>query len=265
MNSILIWNINQRANYGGAFYPTVVLNLLKKDYDIIIFNEFYKHSGWESKFLSEKYLIETSENGKKKNEIAIFYNKRKYSMIGSKYTWLSDYDTDFPDYLEVSLKDNYGKCFAVVGARILVNYYDYKNKDSLNNEMKARARQGKKIACRINELAEQGFTIIGGGDLNIGRRENKNDYWNKSVFQEQTEDKLQVIMPKGVSHQPYKGELNAGCPDLLFCTPGVKISYEPYDWSFVNECKEIYYDGKFTENIPVSYPDHAQIIADFQL
>ena len=67
----------------------------------------------------------------------------------------------------------------VVGTRILVDYYDYKNANSLNKEMEARARQGKKIVDRINELNEKNYKIVGGGDFNVGRRNNQNEYWNK--------------------------------------------------------------------------------------
>lgn len=265
MNNILIWNINQRANHGGSFYPQFVLNCLNEEYDIIIFNEFYKHDNWEETFSSEKYLFETSDNGNKQNEILIAYNKKKYSKIGNKYTWQSNYDKDSPDYLDICLNDIYGNSFVVVGTRILVNYYDYNNPHSVNNEMKARAKQGHKIACRIKELNEQKYTIIGGGDLNIGRRNNKNEYWNKLIFEKEMPSELYVTIPDGVSHEAYKRNDSAGCPDLLFYTKELKINYKPFDWKFVNSCKNIYIDGEFTKGIPVPYPDHAQIIASFDL
>ncbi len=104
-------------------------------------------------------LKETSDNGNKHNEIMIAYNKEKYSKIGNKHTWKSDYNKDLPDYLDICLKDNYGHTFMVVGTRILVNYYDYKDANSLNKEMKARARQGKKIVDRINELNEKNYKM----------------------------------------------------------------------------------------------------------
>ncbi len=118
-------------------------------------------------FLNEKYLFETSDNGNKHNEIMIAYNKEKYSKIGNKYTWKSDYDKDLPDYLDICLKDNYGDIFMVVGTRILVDYYDYKNANSLNKEMEARARQGKKIVDRINELNEKIIKLLVAGILTL--------------------------------------------------------------------------------------------------
>lgn len=265
MDKILIWNINQRANYKGAFYPKLVLDYFNKDYDIIIFNEFYKHTDWEKEFSNEKYLFETSDNGTKQNEILIAYNSKKYTMIGEKYTWKSDYDKDFPDYLDICLEDKNGKRFIVIGTRILVNYYDYKNPKSVNNEMKARARQSEKIAKRIKELHRQQYSIVGGGDLNTGRRNNKNEYWTKTIFEKKIENELQVTILDGVSHEAYKGEEFAGCPDLLLYTRDFEPNIYPYDWDFVNSCKEIYVEGKLTKNIPVSYPDHAQIICELNV
>lgn len=263
MNNILIWNINQRANYEGAFYPQLVLNCLEKEYDIIIFNEFYKHDNWENVFSNEKYLFETSDNGDKQNEIMIAYNKNKYLKIGDKYTWQSNYDKDFPDYLDIYLKDVYGNSFMVVGTRILVNNYDYHNPTSVNEEMKARARQGDKIACRIKELNDQKYTIIGGGDLNTGRRNNKNEYWNKLIFEQKMPKELKVVIPDGVSHEAYKGNNFAGCPDLLFYSKKLNINLNPFNWNFVNDCNDVYVTGKYTKKIPVPYPDHAQVIANF--
>ena len=143
---------------------------------------------------------------------------------------------------------------------MIVKDYNYKDITSTNNEMMARARQGNKIACRIKELTEQNFTIIGDGDLNTGRRDNRNAYWRKDIFENKLPNELCVIMPDGVSHKP-KGY--AGCPDLLFYTKNLNVNCEPYNWNFVNACKDIYVHGKFTEEIPAPYPDHAQIIADF--
>ena len=106
MEKILIWNINQRAGYGKSFYPKLVLDSFDKELDIIIFTEFYKHSDWKNTFSNDKYLFETSNNGDNHNEILIAYNREKYSKIGDKYTWKSDYDKDSPDYLDICLKDN---------------------------------------------------------------------------------------------------------------------------------------------------------------
>lgn len=77
----------------------------------------------------------------------------------------------------------------VVGTRILVNYYDYNNANRLNKEMEARARQGEKIRNRINILQKK-YKIIGGGDFNVGRRNNQNEYWSKSVFEGYLSDKI---------------------------------------------------------------------------
>ena len=265
MNKLLIWNINQRAGFGESFYPKFVLNCFNKEFDIIIFTEFYKHNDWEKIFLNEKYLFETSDNGNKHNEIMIAYNKEKYSKIGNKYTWKSDYDKDLPDYLDICLKDNYGDIFMVVGTRILVDYYDYKNANSLNKEMEARARQGKKIVDRINELNEKNYKIVGGGDFNVGRRNNQNEYWNKFFFEEKLPNMINVVVPKGVSHQAYKGDEYAGCPDLMLYSDELSVYCYPYTWDFVNDCKNVYVDGEFTREIPTSYPDHAQIIANFSI
>lgn len=265
MNKLLIWNINQRAGSGESLYPKFVLDCLNKEFDIIIFTEFYKHDDWKEFFVNEKYLFETSDNGNKHNEIMIAYNKEKYSKIGNKHTWKSDYNKDLPDYLDICLKDNYGHTFMVVGTRILVNYYDYKDANSLNKEMKARARQGKKIVDRINELNEKNYKIVGGGDFNVGRRNNQNEYWNRLIFEEKLTNMINVVIPKGVSHQAHKGDEYAGCPDLLIYSDEMSVYYYPYSWDFVNDCKKVYVDGAFTREIPAPYPDHAQIIANFSI
>lgn len=70
-------------------------------------------------------------------------------------------------------------------------------------------------------------------------------------------------MPEGVSHQVYKGTEYAGCPDLIFYSNEIDVDVYPYNWNFVEDCKNIYVDGKFTKEIPAPYPDHAQIIANF--
>lgn len=265
MIKLLIWNINQRAGYGESFYPKFVLDCLNKEFDIIIFTEFYKQDEWKKFFLNEKYLFETSDNGSKHNEILIAYNKEKYSKVGNKYTWKSDYDKDLPDYLDVCLKDNYGDTFIVVGTRILVDYYDYKNANSLNKEMKARARQCEKIVDRINELNEKNYKIIGGGDFNVGRKNNQNEYWSKLLLEEKISDIINVVVPKGVSHQVYKGDKYAGCPDLMIYSNEVSVDCEPYNWDFVNDCIDVYVDREFTREIPAPYPDHAQIIAKLSI
>ena len=262
MEKLLIWNINQRAGYGKPFYPKLVLNSFDTELDIIIFTEFYKQSDWENTFSNDKYLFETSNNGDNHNEILIAYNREKYSKIGDKYTWKSDYDKDSPDYLDICLKDNFGNIFVVVGTRILVNYYDYNDANTLNKEMEARARQGKKFINRINTLLKK-YKIIGGGDFNVGRRNNQNEYWSKSVFEGYLSDKINIVMPEGVSHQVYKGTEYAGCPDLIFYSNEIDVDVYPYNWNFVKDCKDIYVDGKFTKEIPAPYPDHAQIIANF--
>ena len=57
MNKLLIWNINQRAGFGESFYPKFVLNCFNKEFDIIIFTEFYKHNDWEKIFLNENLVF----------------------------------------------------------------------------------------------------------------------------------------------------------------------------------------------------------------
>lgn len=75
--------------------------------------------------------------------------------------------------------------------------------------------------------------------------------------------KLNIVMPEGVSHQVYKGTEYAGCPDLIFYSNEIDVDVYPYNWNFVKDCKDIYVDGKLTKEIPAPYPDHAQIIANF--
>ena len=265
--TMLVWNINQRAGAsdGKSFYPQTVRECLHKGYEIVIFNEIYKCIGWEDLFHDTDYEYKVSDNGKGKNEILIAYNKKLFSMVEKKFTWKSDYDRTFPDYLEVKLKDVENHNIVVVGSRILVNIYDYNNKKSVNDEMKNRAKKGKRIAERLSNLCEKGYIIVGGGDMNTGRRYNKNEYWTKQIFADMLSDKINVIMPDGVSHEAYKGEEYAGCPDLLFFTKNISVDESIYDWTFVKECKEIYNAGEYTKNIPVCYPDHAQIIVSYHL
>ena len=165
--------------------------------------------------------------------------------------------------MEVKLKDAENHDFVVVGSRVLVSKYDYNNKKSVNDEMKNRASQGKKIVARLSNLVEKGYIIVGGGDMNTGRRYNKNKDWTKQIFADMMSKKINVIMPDGVSHEAYKGEDYAGCPDLLFFKTNISVDERPYDWKFVENCKEIYNAGKYTKNIPVCYPDHAQTIVSF--
>ena len=263
--NMLVWNINQRAGFSNekSFYPKTVRDYLHKDYDIIIFNEFYKCAEWEDLFKDTNYEYKASDNGKGKNEILIAYDKKLFSLVEEPFTWKSDYDKMFPDYLEVKLKDAENHNFVVAGSRVLVNKYNYNNAKSVNDEMKNRAKQGEKIADRLSDLAEEGYIIVGGGDMNTGRRYNKNQYWTKQIFADMVSKTINVIMPDGVSHEAYKGEVYAGCPDLLFFTRNISVVVSPYNWMFVKKCKEIYNAGEYTKNIPVCYPDHAQTIMCF--
>lgn len=264
-NKLLIWNINQRAGHGKNFYPQIVRNCFHEDYGIVIFNEFYKHTGWEKLFDDSKYAYEVSDNGKGKNEILIAYNKEVYSLVKEKFTWKADYNKMFPDYLEIGLKDAKDNFLMVVGTRILVNTYDYNDEVSVNKEMKNRAGQGSRVADRVDSLIENGCCIIGGGDMNTGRRYNRNEYWTKTIFANMMPKAVEVILPNGVSHEAYKEEKYAGCPDLLFYTKNMDVDVKPYDWNFVKGYKGIYTSGKSTNNIPVNYPDHAQVLASYNL
>lgn len=261
MKEIIIWNINQRSNWGNKDYiPPLVASSVKDKADVIILTEFYSTSNW-IKELGDKlsnYNVFVSSN--KTNQILIA-TKKDMNVKGIHH-WQSSYSNNRPDYLEVTIEEeNFD--LSIVGIRILVSEIkDYNNPKEVSVEMEKRKNQCDFLVDRIKKLEDKGNLIIGGGDFNTARRNNKNKDWNKEILNEALGDKIQLITPDGYSHQRHKGEY-AGCPDHILYSNKIKVETQPYNWDFVNLDTSIYTDGEFTKKIDNPYPDHAMIKATF--
>lgn len=255
---ILVWNINQRSGKGGGKHiPSVVLESIQ-GHDIVILNEFYKVKEWESDFapLFESHEIFVTDN--EKNEILIAV-KKDIAVLES-YTSPSNYTLNLPDYLEVKCRIN-GQKVAIVGARILVDKYDYPQ--GVDEEMKNRRLQAMTLINRLKTLKEEGYAIVGGGDFNTGRRANENEFWSIGVLKNLLPPAIELLTPKGYSHELHKGEF-AGTPDHILCDKALYMDLADYDWSFTENYKEIYdeyrdEEGNWVDSIPNPYPDHAMM------
>lgn len=264
MKKIIIWNINQRNNYCKTnFIPSLVIDSINGKADIIILTEFYKIKSWETEFAAKllDYNICTSDNETNQIMIAI----KKDMNIIETYTWKSSYDEDKPDYLEVVIEDNEIRIH-IIGVRVLVNRYNYNIKEEVNNEMRKRKKQCDCLVDRIHYLVKSDCIIIGGGDFNTGRRDNRNDYWNRNILADTLGSSIKVYTPEGCSHEAYKGK-NAGCPDHIIYSVSkrVVINVEPYNWEYVAKDIMKYPDKEYTKNIKPPYPDHAMIKASIEL
>jgi len=268
---VLVWNINQRANTNSKneippFIADILLNgeLLA---DIIILTEFAKKTVQNfDKFFSQlkesAYNLFTTDNAN--NNVLIAINRK--IAVTEIFTWNSSYDSYLPDYIDVTFSVG-ETLITVIGARILVG--DYKYPDEVDEEMQKRYLQNQNIINRILLIKGRGSLIIGGGDFNTGRRNNKNSYWNKEIL----EGKLQslginLITPDGFSHEMHKKEDYRGCPDHLFASRIFSVSVEPYNWDFANREEYNSYkdkEGNWCKPIDSPYPDHGMIIADLRI
>ena len=125
MKKIIIWNINQRNNYNNKNYiPPLVASSVKDQGDVIILTEFYRTSNWIEE-LGEKlsnYNVFVSSNAT--NQILIA--TKKDMNVKKIYQWQSSYMDNRPDYLEITIGEETFD-LSIVGTRILVDDYDYKN------------------------------------------------------------------------------------------------------------------------------------------
>lgn len=260
---IIEWNINQRANHSkeDKIPEFVAEEINELSADIVIITEFYKVSQWKNFVISlASYNTFVTDNPKNEVLIAI---KKKY-LIESVYWWTSSYNKCMPDYLEVNIKHN-ENIISVIGARILVDYYNYNNKKEVTKEMKNRYVQNSNILERIKKLQEKGNLILGAGDFNTGRRNNPNENWSSDVLKSELLSlDIALHTPKGNSHQLYKGDDYAGCPDHLFASSALSVETVPYYWNFVECDKNIYFEGKYTKDISAPYPDHGILIAEIK-
>lgn len=260
MKRIIIWNINQRNNYKNKDYiPPLVSSSVKDQGDIIILTEFYRTSNW-IKELGEKlpnYNVFISKNATNQVLIAL----KKDMNVKKIYQWKSSYIDNRPDYLEVTIEEETFD-LSIIGTRILVDNYNYNKAEEVDEEMKNRKKQCNFFIDRIRKLEEKGNLIIGGGDFNTGRRNNQNIYWNREVLSVALGDNIELLTPKGYSHQPYKNEF-AGCPDHILYSKKIEVETQPYNWDFVKTDLGIYTEGKLTKKIDNPYPDHAMIKATF--
>jgi len=265
---ILIWNINQRANIGDkdSIPAFIVDTLLKREplADFIILTEFAKKNiegfnDFVSKLEEKHYKTFISNNNNNNILIAI----RKEINIMETFTWQSSYGANLPDYIDVTFSIG-DSVMTIVGARILVDNYKYP--DGVNQEMQKRYMQNRNILDRILLLKAKGNLIIGGGDFNTGRRNNKNIYWNKEILAGCLKSlEINLITPEGYSHEIHKDREYRGCPDHFFASNTLKASTEPYNWDFTynNEYDEYKNkEGNWVNPIKNPYPDHGIIIAD---
>lgn len=260
---VIEWNINQRANHSKEDrIPEFVAGEINKlSADIVIITEFYKVSQWEN-FVSLLASYNTFVTDNSKNEVLIAI-KKKY-IIESIYCWTSSYNKCMPGYLEVNIKHN-ENIISVIGARILVGDYNYKNPKEVTREMKYRYAQNGKMLERIKKLQEKGNLILGAGDFNTGRRNNPNENWSSDVLESELLSlDIALHTPIGNSHQLYKGDNYAGCPDHLFASNSMSIETVHYDWNFVECDEKVYSEGEYTKCIPDPYPDHGMLIAEIK-
>lgn len=268
---ILCWNINQRSNANNKNeIPSFIINTLlirEPIADIIILTEFAQEGiqnfdEFMSQLKNSSYNAYVTKNHK--NNILIAINE-KYSVTET-FTWNSSYDSYLPDYLDVTFSLG-GTLITVIGARILVGKYKYP--EEADEEMQKRYMQSQNIINRISLLKERGNLIIGGGDFNTGRRENKNIYWKKEILLGELQPfMVNLITPDGWSHEMHKKEEYRGCPDHIFASKIFTVSAEPYDWKFgdnkeYNEYKDK--DGSWYKAIDSPYPDHGIIVADVKI
>jgi exonuclease III len=262
MKKIVIWNINQRNNYGKKnFIPSVVASSIKEKNDVVILTEFYKTSNWIEELGGKlsSYNIFTSNNTT--NQILIA--TKKDMNVKAIYQWKSSYSENRPDYLEVTIEEeNYD--LSIIGTRILVDNYNYFKLEEVNTEMKNRKKQCDFLINRIKKLVDRGNLIIGGGDFNTARRNNENKYWNREILKKELGNNIELCTPEGCSYQPYKGEY-AGCPDHLLYSNKIIVEAQPYNWDFVKRDTDIYPERELTSKIPNPYPDHAMIKASFKI
>lgn len=271
---IIEWNINQRSNHGKIdnIPHWIAQEIIDLDADIVIITEFYKTSDWKE-FVNAlgSYNTFVTNNSNGNNEVLIAIKKEYTILEDSVYSWVSDYDSNMPDYLEVSIKYRQ-KIITIVGARILVGKYKY-NISEVTKEMKCRKKQWNKILDRIKMLQEKGNLIIGAGDFNTGRRENPNMDWSMGVLEaELLPFDIKLYTPDGCSHELYKqknarkpeGVDYAGCPDHLFASSFMEVKTVPYYWNFVEQDKNVYSEREYTKNIPNPYPDHGILIAEIK-
>ncbi len=263
MFKIISWNINQRANYMKKDYipPWVPEEINSLDADIAIITEFYKVSDWE-KLVSTLASYNTFVTENPANEVLIAI-KKKYP-VESVQSWVSNYSDCLPDYLEVNIKHKQN-IISVIGARILVDNYNYGIEDEVTKEMQCRRIQFDHILKKIKILQQKGNHIVGAGDLNTGRRGNPNKDWSMNVVEKELPSNIKLYTPDGCSHGLYKGDEFAGCPDHLFASSIMEVSNLSYNWEFAKTYEpNVYANGERTKMIPNPYPDHAILVAEIR-
>ena len=272
---VLGWNINQRSGLGKEIPEFVLQELLEQDADVIVLTEVVKNdslSVFLQKMHEAGYESAISQNGNANeniNEVCILWKKDLYQKVSDCDWLISAQDNDNPNYLMVRLRDSEGKEFNVVGYRIRVGRYYYKDK----REYEFRARQMEIVTEKLAALKGSTMVVTDSNNLCRGTRRKE---WNLSVL----DSMLSAVgfirnTPEGSSIY----EEIAASPEDEFAedhiiTKGIEITDAEYDRDFVKRDTDVYIWGKdFKKHIEgasnynqiqVGFPDHAIIKGYFE-
>lgn len=269
---VLGWNINQRTGLGKEIPELVLQELLEQDADVIVLTEVVKNNSLSvflQKMREAGYESAISKN-ENTNEVCILWKREYYQLLNVDDSLITAKENDNPNYLMVELKDQNDKKFNVVGYRIRVGRYNYKDK----REYEFRARQMKIVTEKLALL--NGPTMVVTDSNNLCRGATRKE-WNLSVLDSMlSEVEFNRNTPEGSSIFAD----TAVSPEYEFAedhiiTKGVDVTDVLYDRDFVKRDVSVYKWGKdFSERIEgtnkyrqirVGFPDHAIIKGYFRI
>jgi len=172
------------------------------------------------------------------------YQPNKISAI------MNSMEAEKPTFLQVEIKVN-NKPLTIIGTRIRIDNGNEK-------DLKARKDQLQALSQYVKDI-ETAVLIM--GDFNNGMYKQPN--WNWDLIENSFDEDYKIHTPiKGFSWK--KNGYKNGFKNDHIIAKGLKITDPQYSWEFMKSDKEAYNHGE-NFNPKVGYPDHAILIADFNL
>jgi exonuclease III len=273
---ILEWNINGRSGFSGTYAipPFVAPEVLNKEADIILFNEFVLTVGWHGfkSIVEVEYELFASPYVSGQNGILIGLRKKVSGLDYNSIKIITDMNTEYerPNFLQVDF--NYmNSHYSVIGVRTRVGF------DKKSERVTTQLQAIYQHLLSLNPKSK----IICTGDYNVFPRV----LWKTTEIEGTMSDTLET-QGFGICCPAYDGISDSfirrkgdyikwsfvhedGAKSLLdhLIYLGVRIEKADYDWKFVTRENGYIKEGK---NINAEdykeflngYPDHAMLIVN---